>query len=111
MAYIGAAARFAFRVKGRPLLFIVAQPPFLPLIGYLQKKVLGRKYVVWIDDVYPDVLIRKGVLRVDSWIVRLWSAFNRKMLANSEHVFTLGPDMLAAVRKYLVDGFPATIVP
>jgi glycosyltransferase involved in cell wall biosynthesis len=110
-AYFGAAARFAFSVKGRPLLFIVAQPPFLPLIGYLQKKMLGRQYVVWIDDVYPDVLIRKGVLRTNGWVARLWRVFNRKTLENSEHVFTLGPQMLQVVQQYLTAGFPATIVP
>jgi glycosyltransferase involved in cell wall biosynthesis len=110
-AYFGAASRFSFCVKGRPLLFIVAQPPFLPLIGYLQKKMLGRQYVVWIDDVYPDTLIRKGELRANGWVARLWMAFNRKTLGNSEHIFTLGPQMLEVVRQYLNAGFPATIIP
>lgn len=110
-AYLAAASWCAFRVKGNPLLFIVAQPPFLPFLGYLQKKILGRNYVVWIDDVYPDVLVRKGVLGPNSWITQLWGSFNRLVLANSEHVFTLGPYMLDVVRQYLDEGFPATIVP
>jgi glycosyltransferase involved in cell wall biosynthesis len=111
MVYCAYATWRAFRLKGRPLLFIVAQPPFLPFIGLLQKKLLGRKYVVWVDDVYPDILVRKGVLRPNSWIVKVWGAFNRVVLANSEHVFTLGPNMLEAVRKYLAPGSPSTIIP
>ncbi len=41
----------------------------------------------------------------------MWSAFNRLVLGNAEHVFTLGPNMLEAVRKYLAPGAPATIIP
>jgi glycosyltransferase involved in cell wall biosynthesis len=105
------AARVSFSMKGRPLLFIVAQPPFLPLIGFLQKKWMGRKYVVWIDDIYPDVLVRKKVLTSNSWIVKVWSAFNRMVLENADHVFTLGPHMLDVVRKYITPGFPVTVIP
>jgi len=83
----------------------------LPLIGFLEKKLRGRKYVVWIDDIYPDVLVKRGVFRQNGWIVKVWSAFNRLVLKESEHVFTLGPHMLETVRKYLAPGFPATIIP
>jgi glycosyltransferase involved in cell wall biosynthesis len=111
LLYLVDAAWFAFRINGCPLLFIVAQPPFLPLIGYMQKILFGRKYVVWIDDVYPDVLVRKGVLRENGWITQLWRTFNRKTLGNAEHIFTLAPQMLKAVRQYLTEGFPASIIP
>ena len=110
-AYFISALWFVFRVKGRPLLFIVAQPPLLPALGYLQKKLLGRRYVVWVDDVYPDVLLRRGIIREGGWISRLWKAFNRVTFRNAEHVFTLSPNMLATVKQYLPKGFPATIVP
>lgn len=111
LAYFAAAVRFSFSIKGRPLLFIVAQPPFLPLLGYLQKKLLGRPYVVWIDDVYPDVLARKGIIRADGWLDRTWGAFNRITLSSAAHVFTISPQMLSTVRKYLASGASATIVP
>jgi len=109
-AYFLRAAQFAFRVKGKPLLFIIAQPPFLPLLGYLQKKMLGRHYVVWIDDVYPDVLVRRGVVQADGLIDRLWSAFNRIVFRNADQVFTLGPYMAEVVSQYLPSSMTATIV-
>jgi glycosyltransferase involved in cell wall biosynthesis len=111
LLYFVKALTFAFRVKGNPVLFIVAQPPFLPLIGYLQKKLLKRRYVVWVDDVYPDVLFRYGRLSQSSRIIRLWGAFNRRILGEADHVFTLGPYMMKVLSKYIPTNVPATVVP
>jgi lipopolysaccharide/colanic/teichoic acid biosynthesis glycosyltransferase/glycosyltransferase involved in cell wall biosynthesis len=109
--YLAGALGFSLNVTGRPILFIIAQPPFLPLLGYVHKKLFGRRYVVWVDDVYPDVLVRRGIISAHGWADRAWSAFNRVAFGNAEHVFTLSPNMLATVRRYLPHGFPATIVP
>jgi glycosyltransferase involved in cell wall biosynthesis len=109
--YCMAAAWFAFRVRGRPVLFMIAQPPFLPLLGYLQKKLLGRKYVVWVDDVYPDILIQRGRMRRGGLAARAWAAFNRRVLGAAEHVTTLGPCMMENVRAYLKPDAATSIIP
>jgi glycosyltransferase involved in cell wall biosynthesis len=103
--------RLAFSVRGEPVLFIVAQPPFLPAVGYLQKKLLGRKYVVWIDDVYPDVIERRHVSGRKSLLMRGWRRFNRAVLGEAEHVFTLGPYMKQVVRQYVPAEVQITVVP
>lgn len=109
--YVIAAVGFSLRVSGRPLVFIIAQPPFLTILGYLHKKLCGRHYVVWVDDVYPDVLVRRGLISSSGWIARTWRALNRVTFGYADHVFTLSPHMLATVQQYLPAGFPATIVP
>jgi glycosyltransferase involved in cell wall biosynthesis len=109
--YFVKALIFTLRVKGNPVLFIVAQPPFLPLIGFLQKKLLKRRYVVWVDDVYPDVLFRYGRLPQSSRIIRLWGAINRRVLGEADHVFTLGPYMMQVLSKYIPTNVPTTVVP
>jgi glycosyltransferase involved in cell wall biosynthesis len=109
--YLFAAAAFCFSVSGRPLIFLIAQPPIIPVLGYLQKKIYGRRYVVWIDDVYPDVLIRKKLISPRGWVARAWSHLNRVTLRNAEHIFTLTPSMLTTLQRYLPDGFPMTIIP
>ena len=51
LRYFVGALWLAWRTSHKALLFIVAQPPYLPLIGYLCKRLYGQRYIVWIDDV------------------------------------------------------------
>ncbi|ABF42823.1 glycosyl transferase, group 1 [Candidatus Koribacter versatilis Ellin345] len=109
--YCWQATRLAFRTKGDPKLFIVAQPPFLSLLGYLQKKLMGRRYFLWIDDVWPDIIVGQKMREGSSWGIRLWAGFNRVTFRHAEHVFTLGPYMRDKVRQYVPENIPITIIP
>ena len=111
LSYLFGATVLAFRTPGTPKLFIVAQPPFMPLLGLLQKKLMGRKYVLWIDDVWPDVIVRQGLRRDTSFIIRIWRCFNRVTYRNADHIFTLGPFMRECVKQYVPEKIPISIVP
>jgi glycosyltransferase involved in cell wall biosynthesis len=87
------------RTGRNPLLFIVAQPPYLPLIGYLRNLILRQPYVVWVDDVYPDVLVRMGRIRAGGIIDRAWRWFNRRIYGRAAAVFTLAPHMAELVQR------------
>lgn len=99
------------KVSGRPTLFIVTQPPLLSLVGYLQRKFLGRQYVLWIDDVWPDVLVRRGLHSDRSLIVRAWRALNRLTYRRAAHVITIGPYMRKTVQPYTRGGTQISVVP
>ena len=101
--YFVKALWLAWRTPHGALLFIVAQPPYLPLIGYMCKRFYGQRYMVWVDDVYPDALVRHGRLRESGVANRLWQRFNRKVLAEAEQVTTLGQRMAELVSQYLPD--------
>lgn len=75
------------------LIFIVSNPPFLPLIGYLMKKLRGQPYVVLIYDIYPDLAIYLGKISRRGFLSRMWRWFNKITWQNSEAVFTIGDDM------------------
>ena len=109
--YTMAAFWTAFRTPGKPMLFIVAQPPFLPLLGYVQKKLAGRHYVLWIDDVWPDVIVSQGLRSESSWVIQMWQAFNRLTYRHADHVFTLGPCMRQRVLRYVPPQVEVSIVP
>jgi glycosyltransferase involved in cell wall biosynthesis len=100
-----------FRIGGNPTLFIVTQPPLLSLVGYLQYKLQRRRYVLWIDDVWPDSLVRQGVLSDRSLLLRLWRAFNRITYRHADHVITIGPYMLRNVAAYTAPGTRLSVVP
>ncbi len=108
--YMLHAFRASFAARGRPLLFIVAHPPLMSLLGYLQYKLRGRDYVLWIDDVWPDVIPALGVRSASSWVVRVWAAFNRITYRHAAHVITLGPYMRRKVQPYVAPGTPISIV-
>jgi glycosyltransferase involved in cell wall biosynthesis len=111
LRFLCSALYATFRIGGSPTLFIVTQPPLLSLVGYLQYKVRKRRYVLWIDDVWPDTLVRQGVQSDRSLLVRLWKAFNRITYRNADHVITIGPYMLRNVEAYAAPGMPLSVVP
>ncbi|MBI4667957.1 MAG: glycosyltransferase family 4 protein [Elusimicrobia bacterium] len=81
------------------LLFIVSNPPFLPLLGYIMRRFRRQPYVVLVYDIYPDLLVRLGRLSEHGTVAKLWRLFNKKMLENAETVFTIGEVMAANLEK------------
>jgi len=70
--------------------------------------------VVWVDDIYPDLLVRLGRLSEGHIVTRVWRWFDRLMLSRAERVFTLGPCMAEVLRQYLPGnngGDRLTVVP
>ena len=100
LRYFLKAAWVTFRSGRQPLLFIVAQPPYLPLIGYVRSLLFQQRYVVWVDDVYPDVLVRTGRAAESGVVARVWRGVNRRMYSRASAIFTLGPYMADLVRRY-----------
>lgn len=100
--FIGATV-VAWRNPPSTIIFMVAQPPFLPIIGYLRNLLYNQKYIVWVDDVYPDVLVRKGLFKDNSVIIRLWMRLNLLIYGRAEFVTTLGPCMATLTRQYVIN--------
>jgi glycosyltransferase involved in cell wall biosynthesis len=82
---------------GRPVLLLSTNPPFLPWVALICRKLRGFRYVVQVLDVYPDVLVQRGVLGARHPLVRLWRYVNRLAYRNAEAVITLGPVMVDRV--------------
>jgi glycosyltransferase involved in cell wall biosynthesis len=88
--------------KDRYPLLIVSNPPFLPIVGLLFNKIKKQKYVFLIHDIYPDIAIKLGYLKENSFIARIWDKFNYHILRNTERIIVLGECMAEIIkRKYL----------
>lgn len=96
--FVGAVLHLLFTREKGPLL-IVTNPPFLPLIGYLCKKMHGARYVVLVHDVYPDLLPLFGLCGPGSIIVRLWNRLNRLIYGNADGVVVLGRKMAEIIAR------------
>ena len=83
----------ATRAPQTSLLFFSTNPPFLGIIGYINKKLFGKRYVVLVYDLYPDIPIVLGWLKKNGFVSKIWRWINRLTYENAEAVFTIGEFM------------------
>ncbi len=86
-----------WRLPKSALLFSMSNPLLLGMVGYLLKRFRGQHYVILVYDIYPDVLIKCGLLKEKGLISRLWRRMNRLIWENAEIVFTIGETMAATL--------------
>ena len=99
------------RIKGKPVLIISSNPPFLSMIGYIYKKIRGWNYIVRILDVYPDAIVQNGLIKRTNPIYKIWGLLNRIMYKHAKHVITLGHAMAQKTSKYTVNPCEVEILP
>ncbi|OYT71273.1 MAG: hypothetical protein CFK52_08590 [Chloracidobacterium sp. CP2_5A] len=92
----GAAAELTFGFRGYDAL-AVCNAPLLGAIGWAGRLIRGRPYVCIVEDIYPDLAVRFGVIGERSLIRRLWDAVNALVYANAAAVITLGERMRATL--------------
>ncbi len=75
----------------------LSTPPFIALLGWLLRVVRGTPFVYWLMDLYPDVAVACGVLRVNGIAAKLLDSLNRFCLRAADHVVVLGRCMEAMI--------------
>ncbi|MGB0588284.1 MAG: glycosyltransferase family 4 protein [Myxococcota bacterium] len=111
MAYMRAAMRFSKGVEGRPVVFMNSNPPMLALVGYVGARLRERPYVVRVLDVYPDVMVQRGMFGARHPISLAWRAFNRMVYSRAAAVVTLGEVMAERVTPYMRDPSRLHVIP
>lgn len=94
------AWRAMARHRGR-LALLVTNPPLVPWIGPLAKRLLGVRYAVLVYDIYPDAMARLGMIRPGGLIERLLRKLSRESLRQAECVITLGETMAELLREHI----------
>lgn len=74
------------------LALVVTNPPFLPIWASLFRKICGGRYLIEIQDLYPEGLVELGLLRY-GMITRVWRGLNHWALSGGESIIVLGRDM------------------
>lgn len=80
-------------------ILLVSNPPLVPYIGYLMKKIRGKNFIYLVHDVYPDVAEKLGVIKKDSIISKAMNYVNNKVYKNAEKVIVLGQDMKKVIES------------
>jgi glycosyltransferase involved in cell wall biosynthesis len=86
--------------SGRPLLFIVSNPPLSPMLGLIAKKLKHQPYVLLFYDMWPEALVRFGGMSERAIVVRLWRRLNRAAVRHADRVITISPDLAHTLAQY-----------
>ncbi len=88
-------------------------PPFLGLIAWLAKLLLGLPYLTIVHDIYPDVAVQTEVLSKHSPITWLWDRITRLIFNRSIGLIVIGRDMAELVGTKLrrSNAVPMTLIP
>lgn len=97
--YLGRAFFWLLRWHGSTPLLLFSNPPGALWLGSLMHLVRGQRYFVMVHDIYPDILIRAGILKEDSLICRLWRLLNQISYQRAECVMTLAHSMVPVLAK------------
>ena len=80
------------------LALVVTNPPFLPVWAALIRTLIGGRFAVEIQDLYPDGLVAVGILR-EGMVAEMWRRLNRAAFRRAEFVIVLGRDMAARLES------------
>lgn len=91
-------------------ILFVSNPPLVPFIGYLIKKIRHKEYIYLVHDIYPDVAERLGVIKEKSIVSKLMNYMNGKIYKNANTIIALGKDMKQVIANKGIDDNKIKIV-
>jgi glycosyltransferase involved in cell wall biosynthesis len=100
LGFLALAGWKSISEPGKPLLFIVTNPPLSPFLGFVAKKIRGQQYILLFYDLYPDALIRFAGFSRDSFVVKIWNALNRSAIQQADRVVAISPQMASRLFRY-----------
>lgn len=110
-AFMASAAFQTLQIRGRPALLLSSNPPFLPWLGWLLKRARGWPYLVRVLDIYPDAVVRTGILRQTHPVIRAWCVLNRASYRAADVVVSLAPAMCEVLSRQVPGGRPIDCIP
>jgi glycosyltransferase involved in cell wall biosynthesis len=81
------------------IVIAVTNPPMLPYLVALACELKGARYVLRIEDVYPEVMTRIGMLNPDSLFARSLDRASLWLYSKADRIIVLGRDMQRLVTK------------
>jgi glycosyltransferase involved in cell wall biosynthesis len=97
LSYLGGALLRLLRVGRADLVVAMSDPPLLPTLGVLTRWRTRARLVYWVQDLFPEIAGRLGVLDPAGLVYRAASAFARWLHRRCDLVIALGPRMARAL--------------
>ncbi|MBO6357944.1 glycosyltransferase WbuB [Enterococcus casseliflavus] len=81
------------RIRKYKVIIVYSNPPILPIVSIIAKKIFGCKIVFVSYDIYPEIAINTGVLKKDSLISKIMDSLNKSLFKNVSRVVSLSSEM------------------
>lgn len=83
------------------LLIVYTNPPTIPFVGYLAKKIFGIKLVFVGFDLYPENAIALNKINKENFMVKVINYMNLRVFQKSDAIIAISEDMQSFMnRKY-----------
>jgi len=89
--------------------FLVSNPPLVPWVAPLARWLFGLRYGLLIYDVYPDVMVRAGLIRPGGLAEKALRSISAMAMRKAECVITLGAGMAETLGRHFSRGPRADI--
>lgn len=100
------------RQGGRVPLFVVTNPPLMPLAARWLRWLQKRRYGLLEWDIYPQILTAMGLAQPGNLLYRLWRRSHAGALRHADLVITLGEHMADVLRQMAGDAaLPVAVIP
>lgn len=87
------------RLRNYKIVVVYSNPPILPIITVMAKKLFGTKIVFVSYDIYPEIAINSNAISENSIISKVMNFINNTLFKNVSKVVSLSQEM----KKYIVD--------
>lgn len=101
--YMLASALRLGRIPRTDVVVAMSDPPLVLAVAVALARARGHRVVYWLQDVYPQLAARLGVIRERGIVYRVWAALLRALYARCGAIVALGPAM---AREAVVAGAP-----
>lgn len=89
----------ASRTSNRPFIFVVTNPPFMPILTRLVWRLRKWPYALLEWDIYPHILSPMNLAKSHSLLYRLWERLHRRALQDAGLVITISERMADTLRR------------
>lgn len=102
-----------FRAAKYKMIMVYSNPPVLPFMGVIAKKLFGCKLVFVSYDVYPEIGVKSGAMKDGGAVCRVLSFVNRSVFKNADTVVAVSSDMEEFLKnnRDIKDGCPTVTIP
>lgn len=86
-----------WRFRRGDIVIAVTNPPLLPYLALLACSARNARFVLLVHDVYPEILVRLGMLKPRSMLIVMLDRASRWLYNSAHRVLVLGRDMREVV--------------
>ena len=80
-------------VGAKGIKVLVSNPPILGMYFAFFNMIKRAPFIIFVYDIYPEVVVQKGLLKENNVIIKIWRRINNYLYSHAKLIFTLSNSM------------------